>query len=381
MHVTIHKLKDARFSDYHSGAAGGWNYADLVDGSHPNWFHDWISFDCLLIDEPQQTVWCGLTSLDSDIAYAFDRKRGEFRSLQYPHVGNRYDAKFHRSLLFDRAGKIWAATAMLHDVDRYFDAPGGALVEIDPETGSVRVVCRPLPHVYIQSIAYDAILNVLYGATFTPERLFCYHLADGRVVDLGPLGSGMALAQGENLVIDRQGTCWGAWGVTRAWAYERGPDEFRLWRYNPDRGRIEFLPQGLPRLEGAGTAHLDGACLGPEGAIYLGSKEGLLCRVEPESGAVTVLGKPAPGRRLAALAVGPDERLYGCVGSEGHTSLFSYDPRRDRLCDLGQIVASDSGEAAWQMHCLAIAADGTLFAGENDVPHRSGYLWEIRGAC
>ena len=38
---------------------------------------------------------------------------------------------------------------------------------------------------------------------------------------------------------------------------------------------------------------------------------------------------------------------------------------------------ADGDTRCWQVHDVAVAADGTIYAGENDNPYRSGYLWEI----
>ncbi|NOX55322.1 MAG: hypothetical protein GXP27_12970 [Planctomycetes bacterium] len=378
MKITAKKLKDARFDNFHTEVDGRWDYEEFVDGRHPDWFRDWISFDCLLADDHRSTIWCGLTSFAGDIFYAYDRQSDCFRSLNFREVGDRYDAKFHRSLLFDADGLIWAATALLHDIDRYFDAPGGALVRFDPATEELRIVTRPIPHVYIQSIAMDNQRGIIYGMTFTPERLFRYNVADGRVTDLGPIGSGLEMAQGETIVVDRTGACWGTWGLTRAWLSRPGPDAVRLWRYHPDRGRIEFFKHGLPRVDGSrGTAKLDGAHVGPDGAIYMGTVEGLLCRVDPETAEVRPIGKPCPARRMAGLASGPDGKLYGTAGSEGTVILFRYDPAKNELTPLGRVVDAKTGECAWHIHDLAVTGDGTIYAAENDVPYRSGYLWEI----
>ncbi|MCC6679939.1 MAG: hypothetical protein IT445_03460 [Phycisphaeraceae bacterium] len=375
------KLKDAHFSNFHSEVVGKWNYADLVSGQHPDWFHDWVSFDCLLADDARDTIWCGLTCLATDIFYRYDRKHDRFASMNFQQVADRYDAKFHRSLLFDDDGGMWAATALLHDIDRYHDAPGGALVHFDPVSEQLKIVARPMPHHYIQSITMDRRRGIIYGLTFTPERLFSYEVATGNVTDLGPVGSGFAMAQGQTVVIDRQGTCWGTWGVTRAWLYERGPDEFRLWRYRPDHGRIEYLDHGLPRLHGrTGSAGLDGAHLGPDGVLYMGTVEGLLCRLDPESAQVEAIGKPGPARRLAGMANGPDGKLYGSAGQDGSVVLFRYDPANRRIEQLGPVYDPDIREYAWHIHDLAITNDGVIYAGENDAPHRSSYLWEISGA-
>lgn len=378
MKVTAKKLKDARFDNFHTEVEGRWDYERFVGGQHPDWFEDWISFDCLLADDQRDTIWCGLTCFATDIFYAYDRETDQFRSMNYSEVGDRYDAKFHRSLLFDADGKIWAATALLHDVDRYLDAPGGALVRFDPTTEELQIVTRPMPHLYIQSIAMDVERRIIYGQTFTPERLFRYDLADGAVTDLGPIGSGFQMAQGEAVVVDRSGACWGSWGLTRAWLNQPGPDALRLWRYHPDKERIEFFQHGLPRVDGShGFAKLDGAHVGPDGAIYMGTAEGLLCRVDPQTAQVRAIGKPCPARRMAGLICGPDDKLYGTAGSDGMVMAFSYDPDKDELQTLGRIVDAEIGECAWHIHGLAMTRDGTIYAGENDVPYRSGYLWEI----
>ncbi len=381
MRVRSLKLVDTRFKqdETHPATEGAWDYDDLVGGQHDDWFNDWISFDCVLADDRRQIVWCGLTRLNTDIFWAYDRARGTFRSLGFQKVADRYDAKFHRSLTFDKDGRIWAATALLHEIDRFHEAPGGAIVRFDPDTEQIDIVDRPLPHLYIQSLVLDKARGLLYGQAFTPETFFVYDIRTGRCENLGPLGSGLAMAQAEQLAIDRTGAVWGCWGVTRAWSNAgTGPTTFRLWRYHPDEGKRQFLDAGLPSVrDGEVYVKSDGAHAGPDGAVYMGTVEGTLCRVDPDTHAVDLLGKPAPGRRLAGMANGPDGVLYGSCGREGGANLFRYDPDTGRSTHLGPIFDVQTGEQAWQVHDMTITADGTIYAGENDVPHRSGYLWEI----
>jgi hypothetical protein len=376
------KLKDSHFDNFHTEVNGRWNYDDFVGGKNRKWYEDWISFTALLADDARNTLWCGLASFTGDIFYRYDRGTGKFQSLNFQSVGDKYDAKFHQGLFFDRRGAIWAATAALHDVDRYWDAPGGAIVRFWPQTEELQVAARPMPHLYIQGVALDDKRGVMYGITFTPERLFRFDMADGKVTDLGPIGNGVALCQGANVAVDRTGACWGTWGATRAWLSTPGPDMIRLWRYHPDRPRIEFLKTGLPRLHGeTGTAAADAVHTGPDGAVYMGTAEGLLCRIDPDTHQVRAVGKPGPAARLAAMTNGPDGKLYGSAGKDGSIILFSYDPARDRLRDLGPVFDHESHERAWHLHSLTMFKDGVIYAGENDVPHRSGYLWEITGAA
>lgn len=376
--VRAHQLNAARFKGFHDTVEHRWDYSDFLREENSSWLKHWTSFDCLLADEERNVVWCGITNFATDIFYVFDRETEHFESLDYPSVGDRYDAKFHRSLEFDGAGNIWAATALLHDVDRYLDAPGGALIRFNPDTRDIQIVDRPKPHVYIQSMTIDRERGLLYGQMFTPEYVFVYDLETFKFQELGVVGSGFAMGQSQTLAIDRTGTVWGTWSLTRAWLNTSGSDQFRLWNYHPDHGRIRFLDHGLPTLSGRdGFAHADGVHAGPDGAIYMGTAEGLLCRIDPDDHAIAVIGKPGPHRRLAAMANGPDGMLYGSAGQDGTANLFRYDPARDSLEELGMIYDPVLHERAFQLHDMVITSDGTIYAGENDVPYRSGYLWEI----
>ena len=358
---------------------GVWDYRNLA-AENSQWRRQWISFDCLLADDKRNVIWCGLARLNNDIFWAYDRAEGEFRSMGYPKVANRFDAKFHRSLLFDGDGTIWAATALLHEIDSFDEAPGGAIVRFNPDTEELAVVARPLEHLYIQSLLIDRQRKVLYGQTYTPEMFFIYDMASGECRLRGPLGSSVALGQSEQLALDGRGAVWGCCGLGRPWAYQTGPNAFRLWRYDPESDERRFFDYGLPSVDDPKRFEkTDGACTGPDGAVYMGTAEGALCRIDPDSFEVTLIGKPAAGRRLAGMAVGPDGRLYGSCGRDGSASLFRYDPKTGELANLGPIFDPKIGQQAWQIHDMAITADGTIYAGENDVPHRGGYLWEISG--
>jgi hypothetical protein len=390
--IRAHKLVDARLNHAEVPFVrdGIWDYDELTRDQSSDWFHNWISFDCLLADDEQNVVWCGLTRLNTDVFWAFDRGTQTFRSLGFSKIANPFDAKFHRSLVHDRSGTIWAATALLHEIDLYEKAPGGALVRfrpkfkglpgVAPETDELTIVARPLPHLYIQSLQIDRERGLLYGQTYTPEMFFIYNLARGDCQLRAPLGSSVVMGQSEQLAIDCRGAVWGCCALGRPWAYTRGPAEFRLWRYHPEEDQWHVFPFGLPAWDNPlSTVKTDGACTGPDGAVYMGSTEGVLYRIDPDTFQVKVIGKPAPGRRLTGMAVGPDGRLYGSCGRDGAANLFRYDAASGELANLGPIFDPQCAEQAWQIHDMTIAADGTIYAGENDVPHRSSYLWEISG--
>ena len=92
----------------------------------------------------------------------------------------------------------------------------------------------------------------------------------------------------------------------------------------------------------------------------------------------TYLGTPIADRpsRLTTLQIGPDGAAYGVTGRDGACEVIRFDPDTETYELLGPVVDGDLH--CWQIHVVTIASDGTIYAGENDNPYRSGYLWEIK---
>lgn len=378
MKVRAIRLQDVSYGDqWLDEIEDRWEYRDFKRDEA--WRRGWISMDCLCHDPADDRVYLGITSFDGEIFRAYDRGREEFVDLGYHRIADPFDAKFHRSLVkWDRDGCLYGAIALLHDVDRYWEAPGGAIVRYDPRSGALAKIGIPLPHVYVQSICLDPGRGVLYGMTFTPERLFRFHLESGRADDLGPIGSGMAMAQGENVVLDGRGSVWCGWGVTRAWQSSPGVDAHRLCRFDPAEDRLRFFDAGLPNPDGSyGYAKVEGLFnLAPE-RLYASGANGSLYRVDLDTGTSVYLGTPVADRRsrLASLATGPDGAAYGVTGRDGRCEVIRFDPATERWELLGPVVDGDT--ACWQVHDVAVTPDGVLYAGENDHPQRSSFLWEI----
>jgi hypothetical protein len=381
------KIRTLRLRDHHFGDAwtrqvqDRWNYDEFL--ADPHWRKDWISFDGVVHHAGVDRVYCGITSFDADIFWAWDRREQKWIDCGFSAVGNRYDAKFHRSMqLSGDGGTLYTATALLHDIDRYWDAPGGGIFAHDIAGGTTTKLGIPLPHHYIQSIALDEKRGRIYSMHFTPERLSVFDLKTRAARDLGPLGSGMFMAQGENLVIDDEGCVWSGWGQTRAWQSHWGPDAARLCKYCPREDRILYFNTGLPRRDGKyGNAKVEGLFNLGAGDLHASGDNGSLYRVETASGKARYLGTPIPDRRsrLTQLVRHSNGMAYGITGRDGDCRIIRFDPRNDRYELIGDRIVDDSGEALFQCHDVSLTPDGTLYAGENDVPHRSGFLWEISG--
>ncbi|MBE2204009.1 MAG: hypothetical protein IAE94_06705 [Chthoniobacterales bacterium] len=358
--------------------ANRWDYQDFLD--HPEWGRDWISFDGVVFHAASNRVYCGLTCFDGDILYAWDVAEQRFLSLGFDRVMDRYDAKFHRAMELSKDGKsLYLATALLHDVDRFFEAPGGGIYRHDLVSGENEKLGIPLPHNYIQSSVLDEERGVLYNMHFTPECLSVFDLQTRKGRSLGPISGGMQMAQGENLVLDDQGGVWCGWCATKAWHSTMGTDIARLCKYDPDAGKILYFPHGLPNPDGShGFTRVEGLFNLGTGMLYASGGNGSLFRIDPKTGKSAFLGTPITNERsrLTSLVLHPDGHAYGITGRDGNCRLLRFDPRTDTY-EVGDAIRDDEGNAMFQCHDICVSPEGTLFAGENDHPSRSSYLWEI----
>lgn len=377
MRICIHRYKDRHFGNqWFDEIQDRWEYEDFRKSKE--WRENWISFDCAYYDAGR--LYLGISSFEADIFRAFDTATGEFLDLGYHGVANPYDAKFHRSLVKrQRDGCLYGAIALFHDIDRFWDAPGGAIIKYNLATGAFERLAPPLPHVYIQMICLDEARDVLYGVTFTPERLFRLDLRTHHAEDLGPVSSGFEFTQGQNIVLDDDGCVWTSWTATRAWQDSPGVDSKRLCKYDPGVGRTTFYRTGLPKADGsAGYAKLDGLFNFGGGVLHATGGNGSLYRIDPSNGRAELLGTPVADRpsRLSSMALAADGAAYGVTGGRGHCEVIRFDPRTGEYRLLGAVAAE--GVDCWQIHDVAVTPDGSLYACENDNPYRSSYLWEIQ---
>ena len=380
--VQAHILKNRRFNNWKSEVEGLWKFEDLrADEGYCN---DWISFDCLAWDEKTNRLYIGLTSINNDIFYVYEPSQDRFTSLEFRRIGDKFDAKFHRSLELDEDGMVYAATALLHDVDQQHEAKGGKLLRYDQAKDEYEVLATPVPHHYIQSIKLDKKRRIIYGFTYPGEYLFQYDLKTHACKTLAFIGNGVMMCQPHGASFDRYGRLWGTWGESRAFEDMLGPAPIRIFCYDPDTDQFTWFQHGFPKVDDADPARIDHMMLADDGFIYVGTVAGGFSQLDPETGDVEDLGKPFPNPRLAGLAQGVDGLIYGAgnesysTSGEGEARLFVFDPKTKNLEDLGPIFDERIRAGAVKVHMLVTTGDGTLYAAENDNIFRSSYLWECR---
>ncbi len=375
MKVKAYKLKDVKFPNWFTEVENNWHYRVFVN-SH-QWKDGWISFDCAVYLEEAHCLYLGLTSFSGDIFYGFDTEKKRFFSCGYERIKDKYDAKFQRSLeYFEKEKCLFGAVAQLHDIDNYYDAPGGALIRYDPFKNYIEKLCIPFKHVYIQSIVLDRKNGYIYGLTLIPEFLFRYEISTGKILELGPVGSCYGFAQGENIEIDDEGCVWCGWNILRPWQSQPGPDANRLCKYDSEKGRIIYFENGLENPQGKGFVKVEGLFnLG--GNLFASGGNGSIFKVDKESGSGQYICTPVRGRRsrIASLRMAPDGYAYGVAGRDGMCRLIRFDPASGKYWLLGEIFSGQ--DWCWQVHDIAITKDLVIYACENDNPFRSSYLWEI----
>ncbi len=382
MKVQAHVLRDRRFDDWDRSVAGRWSIEDLR--ADPRYRDDWISFDCLAWDAEREVLYLGLTSINTDIFWTFEPGTEKFESLGFDQVGDRFDAKFHRSLERDRDGSYLVATAMLHDMDQQQQATGGKLLRYRPAEGGFELLAIPARRQYIQSILLDPGRRLVYGFTYPAEHMFVHELLSGQTRTLAYLGNARMICQPHNAVLDPRGRVWGTWGENRAFEDDLGSSPIRYFCYDPDQDAFEWFAYGPPKSWPGDTAAVDHMLLADDDLIYVGTTAGGLSTLDPETGRVESLGKPFTGRRLAGLVQARDGHIYGAgnegvdAAGRGTARMFRHDRETGRTDDLGPIFDADRNDGAVKIHMLVEAEDGVLYAGENDNHLRSSYLWRCR---
>ena len=340
-------------------------YRDFT--GNPDWKRNLISFTSLQWHPARRRLYCGMTAFDCDLMVEFDPAAGTFRDLGFMRVAEKFEIKIHRSLHLLRDGRIVGATACLHREDQRAEGHGGRVFIYDPEKETYDFLPIPVPLDYIQTITVDEDRQLLYGFSYPVFNFFVMDLktrAVRRCDYMGSIPHIVALAP--------DGGYWATWNCRT----------HNLFRYDPDRDKIDFKQYALPHTKEScglmypGAGPIDGMALGSDNMLYIGEASGHLDRLDPRTGKVEDLGRPVGEEtRIPALETGPDGRLYGIAGFRERCHFFAFDPATGKTENFGMIVDGADGTPLFIGHDIAMLDAKTVFVGETDTSDRAGRLW------
>jgi hypothetical protein len=272
----------------------------------------------------------------------------------------------------------------------YGSYAGGHIFKYDPETGDKHRYTSEDPApledlgvpvanntVYAMTFSHDSAR--IYGLSYPDANFFIFDLKTGQTKNLGDIMTNKVYGGPERQwrSVPRDLYCDPGTGDV----YTSGDNGFLL-RYKPGSDHLELTQMRLPGEYWEGLKSWDYPIIeqfvsDPYGNVYASTHDGYLVRLDFAEERVTVLGKPRVMRRMRAMEVGRDNKIYMITGEfERFCKLHSYDlSGKDGFRELGPFAVDRSpyySRRAYQFDALAIGPDGTVFCGESD---RDGKLF------
>ncbi len=267
-------------------------------------------------------------------------------------------------------------------VKPYEGFEGGHIYKYDPKTGDTQRYRTddatpledlgiPVPGETVYAMTMNPSRSMIYGITYPNAHFFSLNLETGEKKDFGEIL--------RKRVFNGPVRHWRT--VPRALLHRYGHiytsgNNGVIIKIRPQDGKITLTNMRLPGEYWEGLKSMDYpvvesfACCGPEGAVYAGTSDGYVLRMDgPDK--LTVLGKPRVQRRIRGMSVGLDKRLYIVTGEIGKSAkLHTYDLAGGRgFTELGVLAVDRSPyyqQRAYNVDAMAVGPDGTVFIGESD---------------
>jgi hypothetical protein len=282
-------------------------------------------------------------------------------------------------------GRRMIETQLWEDIKaRYKGYEGGRLFVYDPGKDDSQVSLPedmahvvdlgiPVPGNSIYTLTINAGKDKIYGLTYPDAIFFEYDVPSKVFKNHGPWLTIKSYAGPER-----------SWrGIPRALAclpdgriFSSG-DNGLMVCFDPNDKKIHETTLRIPgeywitqKYEGFPVVEqlltdLDGTLLGS-------TSDGFIFRIDKGLSKLKSLGKPMVERRVRAMTIGKDRRLYMICGEKDNVCrLFSYDlsENGDGFTDYGVLGVDRSpyyAKIGYQFDAMVTANDGTIFIGESD---------------
>ncbi len=266
----------------------------------------------------------------------------------------------------------------------YQDYEGGHIYQYNPEPGDrirywgdmktpLKDLGIPVPGQSIYAVTMNAEKTKIYGITYPYAHFFIFDLETQEIEDLGEILEERIFAGPERTwrSVPRALYC----DTKTGYVYTSG-DNGMIFRYRPGAKVMERTRMRLPGDLWEGTSSwvypvVEAFDVDADGNVYAGTSDGFLVRLDIENQDVYNLGKARQIRRMRAMNVGKDNKIYIISGEmERSCKLHTYDlTGQQGFRELGNFAVDRSpyyAKRAYQMDAMAIGQDGTVFCGESD---------------
>jgi hypothetical protein len=267
--------------------------------------------------------------------------------------------------------------------NRYSNFEGGHLFVYDPKEGDndvylpeeqakVKDLAIPVKGNSIYAMAINYSKDKIYGISYPDAIFFEYDIPSKTFKQYGEWLEKKAYSGPERSwrSVPRSLIC-----LPDGKVYSSG-NEGLMYYFDPATGKIVRTNMRIPG-EYWVTQNYDGYPVVEQlvaqdsSVIYGSSSDGFIFKMIPCEDRLIVFGKPRVERRVRAMTLGKDNRLYMICGEKDNVCrMFSYDTQGcEGFLDYGVLGVDRSpyyAKVAYQFDAMCTAQDGTVFIGESD---------------
>jgi len=260
-------------------------------------------------------------------------------------------------------GHIYRYDPRIGDKDKYTNSDPTPLEDLG----------IPIPGNTIYAMCLNADSTKIYGLSYPDAQFFIFDLKTRKTKNFGDIFTNKVYGGPERhwrsvpraLYCDRE----------TGYVYTSGDNGFLL-RHRPGMDTLELTWMRLPGEYWEGLKSWDFPIVEQmvgtqDGRVFASTHDGYLVELDFEHEKVITVGKPRIMRRMRAMEVGKNNKLYMITGEfERSCKLHTYDlSGKEGFRELGPFAVDRSpyySRRAYQFDAMSIGPDGTVFCGESD---------------
>ena len=272
------------------------------------------------------------------------------------------------------------------DIKKHYEGyEGGHIYRYNPKSGDqvryendsecpLEDLGIPVPGNTVYAMTMNPEKTKIYGISYPDSHFFIFDIKTKTTIDLGDFQTRKVYGGPEKTwrSVPRALYCDSETGNV----YTSGDNGYIL-KYSPKTEKLEMTWMRLPGEYWEGLKSWDYPIVEnfaydeKTGRLFTSTHDGYLVELDLENEKVDVLGKPRIMRRMRAMAVGKDDKLYMITGEpEQFSKLHSFNlTGKGVFRELGPFSVYRSpyyAKRAWQFDAMAVGPDGTIFCGESE---------------